>query len=346
MIPHIRVSASSDLKEFNGRDHDEDHARSWSAKVKTAFVRDQAPDSEKCLIFGGLLTGPAQNWYRQLSRTVCGDWKQLLQEFQTQFCGLGVSVARQYYHARKRSDESSLEYLYRLNVAGLRAKLDIKGGPPSVRREHVEHYVETLDDRELADQLTLLRISDADDLEEVLRARQRAKTRQGRVLFGSNKFRQKAPVLPDRDHTKNQPRRPLQVLRTTSESESEQESSSSGSEGENDLRRTYVAATKAHTGRDRNADEPRDHQDLDPDRGRRTSEGLGTKASPGSPLVKCTHCGSKKHGDLDCWKRLVCDRCGKKGHPADRCLFVCRGCGEVHDVGKCQMEEFYNLIRQ
>ena len=50
VIPHIRVSASSDLKEFNGRDHDEDHARSWSAKVKTAFVRDQAPDIEKCPI--------------------------------------------------------------------------------------------------------------------------------------------------------------------------------------------------------------------------------------------------------------------------------------------------------
>ena len=227
VIPHIRVSASSDLKEFNGRDHDEDRA-----KVKTAFIRDQAPDSEKCLIFGGLLTGPAQNWYRQLGQTVRGNWKHLLKEFQTQFCGLGVSVARQYYHARKRSDESPLEYLYRLNVAGVRAKLNIMGGPPNVRREHVNHYVKTLDDRELADQLTLLRISDADDLEEVLRARQRAKTRQGRVLFGSNKFRQKAPVLPDRDHNKNQPRRPVQVLQATSESESEQESSSSGSEGE------------------------------------------------------------------------------------------------------------------
>ncbi|ETK80260.1 hypothetical protein L917_13712 [Phytophthora nicotianae] len=36
-------------------------------------------------------------------------------------------------------------------------------------------------------------------------------------------------------------------------------------------------------------------------------------------------------------------RCGKRGHP---CLFVYRGCGEIHDAGKWQMEEFYNLIRQ
>ncbi|CAI5701234.1 unnamed protein product [Peronospora effusa] len=132
VVPHIRVSTSSDLKQFSGRDHDEDRARSWSTKVKTAFLRDQAPDSEKCLIFGSLLTGPDQTWYLQLGRTVRVDWKLLLREFQAQFCGLGVSVARQYYHAKKRTDESPLEYLYRLNVAGLMAKLDIKGRTPPV----------------------------------------------------------------------------------------------------------------------------------------------------------------------------------------------------------------------
>ncbi|CAI5706020.1 unnamed protein product [Peronospora farinosa] len=314
VVPHIRVSASSDLKEFSGRDHDEDRARSWSTKVKTAFLRDQAPDSEKCLIFGSLLTGPAHNWYRQLGRTVRVDWKLLLREFQAQLCGLGV------------------------------AKLDIKGGPPSVKREHVDHYVETLDDRELADQLTLLRLFYADDLEEVLLARQRAKTRQKRILFGSSKFRQKAPTTPD--HTKSQLRRPVQVIRATSESENDQGSSSSGSEGEGDLRRIYAAASKPYTGRARNADDPRDHQDPDPDRGRRMAEGPGQKVVPWSPVTKCTHCGSRKHVDLECWKRLVCECCGKKGHPADHCLSVCRGCGKVHDVGKCPMEEFYNLIRQ
>ncbi|OWZ08677.1 hypothetical protein PHMEG_00018740 [Phytophthora megakarya] len=28
------------------------------------------------------------------------------------------------------------------------------------------------------------------------------------------------------------------------------------------------------------------------------------------------------------------------------CLFVCRECGELHDMGKCPMEEFYNQIHQ
>ncbi|ETI37860.1 hypothetical protein F443_16288 [Phytophthora nicotianae P1569] len=200
---------------------------------------DQAPDDEKCLVFGGMSTGSARNWYQQLSRTTRGDWKEFLREFQVQFCGLGVSVVRQYNRARKRAAETSLEYLYRLNVAGLRAKLRVKSGPSNVRREGVEHFIETLDDRDLADQLALLRISDVDALEEVLRARQRAKNRQGRAHFGSSKYRQKAASS---DATKSAPTRKVQAVVATNQPDSD--SGLSGSESDGDLRRIYLAATE------------------------------------------------------------------------------------------------------
>ncbi|OWZ08549.1 reverse transcriptase [Phytophthora megakarya] len=45
--PRIRVSAISELKEYSGKDHDGDRARGWLGEVQSAFVRDQAPDSEK-----------------------------------------------------------------------------------------------------------------------------------------------------------------------------------------------------------------------------------------------------------------------------------------------------------
>ena len=61
----IRVSAIADLKEFTGRDQAEDRARSWISRVKSAFLLDQAPDTEKCLVFSDLLTGPVRNWYNQ-----------------------------------------------------------------------------------------------------------------------------------------------------------------------------------------------------------------------------------------------------------------------------------------
>ncbi|POM79702.1 Hypothetical protein PHPALM_2561 [Phytophthora palmivora] len=195
----------SELKEFAGKEGDELRARAWLRKVKSAFVRDQAPDEEKCLVFGDLLTGSARNWYRQLSRTTRSTWKDLLSSFQVQYCGRGVSVARQYYHARKRSDESPLGYLYRLNVAGLRGRLQIKDRRAGRSRLCLEHFIETLDDRDLADHLALLRIPDADTLEEALRSRQRAKARQSKAVYGSIKPRQKntsaaAPSASTRAH--------------------------------------------------------------------------------------------------------------------------------------------------
>ncbi|POM61332.1 hypothetical protein PHPALM_29670, partial [Phytophthora palmivora] len=46
----------------------------------------------------------------------------------------------------------------------------------------------------------------------------------------------------------------------------------------------------------------------------------------GSDRNRCSRCRSKKHSDLGCWRRLTCHKCGKRGHPADHCLFVlCRG---------------------
>ncbi|POM69474.1 Hypothetical protein PHPALM_14234 [Phytophthora palmivora] len=138
MIQIVRISAISDLKEFTGKDQDEDRARAWIGKVKSAFMRDQASDEEKCLTFADLLAGSAKNWYRQLGRSTRNKWSDLLRAFQIQYCGLGVSVARQYYHARHRPEESPLDYLYRLNVARLRAKLKIKDGNAKDRREHYQ----------------------------------------------------------------------------------------------------------------------------------------------------------------------------------------------------------------
>ena len=42
----IRMSAISELKEFLGKELEGDRARIWTGKVKSAFLRDQAPDEE------------------------------------------------------------------------------------------------------------------------------------------------------------------------------------------------------------------------------------------------------------------------------------------------------------
>ena len=60
----------AELKEFSGRKKNEERARNWIGKVKSAFLRDQAPDADKYLVLSDLLTGPSLDWYNHLSRSV------------------------------------------------------------------------------------------------------------------------------------------------------------------------------------------------------------------------------------------------------------------------------------
>ncbi|POM71991.1 LOW QUALITY PROTEIN: Hypothetical protein PHPALM_11368 [Phytophthora palmivora] len=292
--PPIRVFAISELKEFSGKENDEDRERSY----------------EKCLGFGDLLTIPARNWYRQLSRSTRSNWDDLLVTFQTQYGGQGVSVARKYYGSRKRSDESPQEYLHQLNVTGPRAKLPTKDGPEATRREYVEHFIEMLYKCDLADQLALLRLTDAAVLEDTLRARHQCSPREGACWI------QSIPSEGGHDIPG----------RSTEDDLSSSKSDTGGSGSDDELRQIYVAAFSG-----------RDSQE----------KSRSTRRDDGSPtLMRCTHRGSSKLDVLGCWKRLTCQKCNWKGHPSDHCLFVCRACGEIHEVGKYPMEELYNLMRQ
>ncbi|OWZ10789.1 reverse transcriptase [Phytophthora megakarya] len=213
LIHRVRISAVSDLKEFIGQDVDEDRARAWIGKVKSAFQRDQATEEGKCLTFGDLMVGSAKNWHRQLNR------------------------------------------------------------------------------------LTLLRLADVDELEKVLRARERAKSRQNRSAFGS-KFRQKvsasALTAPARAADRTHPTR--KVLQRIILAAAEEKLSSTGGASQNpDPARSRTKASEGPRILDRRSPGDRDHQDRE----------------------RCSHCGSRKHTDLDCWKRLTYENCGKRGHPTD-----------------------------
>uniref|UniRef100_A0AAV1VBW5 CCHC-type domain-containing protein n=1 Tax=Peronospora matthiolae TaxID=2874970 RepID=A0AAV1VBW5_9STRA len=328
----IRISAISELKEYSGKDREEDKARNWIGKVKSAFIRDQAPDEERCLVFGDLMVGPARYWYRQLSRSTRFNWKELMNSFLVEYAGHGMSASRQYYHAKKRSEEDPLQCLYRLNVMGMQAKIPVMTGLPAARKEHVNHFIDTLDDPDLSNQLLLLNVEDAEAMQKTLHGYQQGRSRQGKVMMGSSKFRQKGTQGP----ALSKPARAVRMVRTEDVC-SESGSDTCGSDLEDRLRSIHVAATAYR--RSSPNDVAANARSVDPN----TRQDYQDR---NMPLKPCTHCGSTKHGDLGCWKRLTCQKCGRKGHPSDNCFFVCRACGEMHDPGKCPMEEFYNMIRQ
>ncbi|KAE8966307.1 hypothetical protein PF011_g27983 [Phytophthora fragariae] len=86
-----------------------------------------------------------------------------MEQFRVQYGGKGVSMASRYYHATQRPDETPLDYLYRLNVAGLRANIPYANGTTEEKREHVEHFIRTLNSQEadLASRFTLMEVADS-----------------------------------------------------------------------------------------------------------------------------------------------------------------------------------------
>ncbi|EGZ06231.1 hypothetical protein PHYSODRAFT_531968, partial [Phytophthora sojae] len=166
-LARVRLSASSELKEFSGRDASEEKARLWLNRLKSAARRDGMTGEEVCWQISDLMSGPARQWYLQLPRKVKKSWTELMEQFRVQYCGKGVSMASRYYHAAQRPDETPLDYLYRLNVAGMRANIPYAEGTTEEKREHVEHFIRTLNtqEAELASRLTLMEVADSEALE-------------------------------------------------------------------------------------------------------------------------------------------------------------------------------------
>ncbi|KAE8982303.1 hypothetical protein PF011_g21670 [Phytophthora fragariae] len=185
-LARVRLSASSELKEFSGWDAGEENARLWLNRLKSAARRDGMTGEEVCGQFSDLMSGPARQ---------CP-------------AARACQMASRYYHATQRLDETPLDYLYRLNVAGLRANIPYADGTTEEKREHVEHFIRTLNtqEAELASRLTLMEVADSEALEKKLHAQQRGLAHQKKTLFGSNKFRQKAPTPP------TQPARAVQAI--------------------------------------------------------------------------------------------------------------------------------------
>ncbi|KAJ0391256.1 hypothetical protein ATCC90586_012104 [Pythium insidiosum] len=163
----LRASAVSDLKAFDGRHRDEFKGKGWLSSVRAAFRRDQFTDGECCLHFPDLLSDRSKTWYRQLPPTVRADWGRLQAEFEQEYCGATVTPQQRYFEMRRRANEESIDYLYRLNVQAREAGLAYDR--PENARPHVRQFISSCEDPELARQLAGLRLSNEEELRDVLK---------------------------------------------------------------------------------------------------------------------------------------------------------------------------------
>ncbi|GMF47857.1 unnamed protein product [Phytophthora fragariaefolia] len=145
---------------------------------------------------------------------------------------------------------------------------------------------------------------------------------QSKTVYGSIKPRQKSPVAAAGTRVV----RAVHVSEDSSDSDEESRSSSN-----EDLRRVYLASRSPQ---DKPQDQRIRYQTQESHQQDRHFSQYPRQTDEGTLSKRCSHCGSRKHDDLGCWRRLTCNKCGKRGHPSDRCLLVCRACGEIHEAGK------------
>ena len=167
--------------------------------------------------------------------------------------------------------------------------------------------------------LMMLRLDDADDLEKILQECENMKVREAYASMESSKFRQR--VTSQAAQVPAKPSRAVRAIHVKRES-SGSDMNSCGSDSDSDQRKVYMA-----TSADR-AQKPEDPliRSAKFDQYRHCDRVKSQTA--------CTHFGSKRRGNRGCWKRLTCQKCVRKDHPASKCYNVCYVCKNVHEKGK------------
>ena len=342
---------------------DEFRNRSWLSTVRSAFRRDQLTPGEACLHFPDLLSDRAKNWYRQLPREVRKDWPRLQQEFEEEYCGASITPLNRYFSMTRRSNEDHIDYLYRLNVQAIEA--GIKYDMAKSARDHIKHFIATCDDPDLARQLSLNMPFSVSTLRESLQNLQiqesQAKRDDAKLKPGRRDSRE------DRAMRSGSRQKPIHVnavkarsprVAQVDDTESDASAGESDYAGSSDEERVS-SDQEVQTGGDESRDLTPTEEVMEffakvfsATRAREAP--LKAKPSNGQqpksvswqkPVDPCTHCGSHRHRDRDCWRRLTCETCGRNGHPAEHCYQQCRGCGKVHDRGKCHLEGMANELK-
>ncbi|KAF1779683.1 hypothetical protein GQ600_13196 [Phytophthora cactorum] len=123
------------------------------------------------------------HWFRQLPKKTKRTWKLLSNAFIRYYCSQFTQTAlSRYYSAKRERSEHLCDYLNRLNGYARNARLQFeKGGRDA--KEHVQQFLVTCGDDNMAESLYHTRVNDIHELEEiiedVLKGKERMAKRDG-----------------------------------------------------------------------------------------------------------------------------------------------------------------------
>ncbi|KAE8972249.1 hypothetical protein PR002_g26575 [Phytophthora rubi] len=157
----------------------------WLRKFMYGMKRTHTPTNEWCMAFELSLQDGALHWYRQLPRKTKRTWKLLSDAFIKYYSSKFTQSAKtRYYSANREDKEHVCDYLNRLNGYARNDGVQFENGGREAK-DHVDHFLDTCDDRGLEERLCHARLKDIHDLEEmindILRSRERKTVREPSV---------------------------------------------------------------------------------------------------------------------------------------------------------------------
>ncbi|KAE9008496.1 hypothetical protein PR001_g16679 [Phytophthora rubi] len=170
------------IKPFLGTRNKSERSMQWLRKFMYEMKGTHTPTNEWCMAFELNLQDGALHWYRQLPRKTKRTWKLLSDAFIKYYCSKFTQSAKARYYSAKREDKEHVcDYLNRLNGYARNAGVQFENGGREAK-DHVDHLLDTCDDRGLEERLCHARVKDIHDLEEmindILRSRERKTARE------------------------------------------------------------------------------------------------------------------------------------------------------------------------
>ncbi|GMF32152.1 unnamed protein product [Phytophthora fragariaefolia] len=293
----------------------------WLERFQSIAVQGDWREKVKIYEMKLKLSAAVRNWRANLRSKVRREWKKFLKEFCEMYCEEKISDSERYYTMLQRKSESPLEFYYRLNKVVDKAGIDFDSSSKQ-RERHLKVFTKKL-------------------LDSRLRTTLQAKASGSYEIWTDNDW-----------HGRFQPKRSgrayvIQDEDSLDEDEDDREVRFHDvvEEVPNVPSAVSPAAGSAQPGSYSGKDGSQT-QDISSavfriieNSGWRPPPNGEFRPAPRSPRFEdrnrtkfCERCSDFGHSTESCWSDLKCDRCGRKGHPAQLCrVRPCSFCKKFHE---------------
>ncbi|KAE8994742.1 hypothetical protein PF010_g26776 [Phytophthora fragariae] len=165
IVTHLPLNS---IEPLCGIRNQSEKSMQWLRTFVYGMKGTHKPPNTWCVLFELSLYDGAQHWYRQLPRKTKRTWALLSQAFINYYCVEFTRSAKvRYYSAKRDGEEHVCDYLNRLNGYARNAGVQFEDGGRDTKH-HVEHFLDTCDDRGLEERLCHLRVRDIHALEDMI----------------------------------------------------------------------------------------------------------------------------------------------------------------------------------